>query len=101
MKTAEIEKKEEGCLALTGVLTFDTVVSLRLQLRDILSDANEFCVDLEKITYGDSAGLALLTDLYRFTSSLGKTISYINVPVQMRAIADVTGISALLPLTNK
>ncbi len=55
-------------------------------------------IDLAEVSHSDSAGLALLIHWIRFAKQTNKKIVFHNIPAQMMAIADVSGLNELLPI---
>jgi len=55
-------------------------------------------IDLQAVERSDSAGLALLIEWLRVARHLNKTITFRNIPPQMHAIAQVSGLEEILPL---
>ena len=85
-------------LRLDGELGFGSVRDLWQQAADLLPRDGLVSVDLAGVTRADSAGVALLIHLTREQQRLGGRIEFVNIPVQMQAIAGVSGVDAILPL---
>ncbi len=56
-------------------------------------------IDLKGVTRADSAGLALLVEWLRAAERAGKSISFVNVPVQLSSIARISGLDEILSLS--
>jgi len=91
----DIKKISDEKLLVTGELNFNTVPDL-CQLISTIAIAEHCTIDLSKVEYSDSAGLALLVNWLRQAKSQQKNIEFINPPHQMQAIAKICGISKIL-----
>jgi phospholipid transport system transporter-binding protein len=80
---------------LSGELSFTTVGGLLTELTSKITDSKELIIDLGKVTYTDSAGLALLIELLRSNTS----ITFCNIPTRILNLSAVAGVKDLL--TNK
>jgi phospholipid transport system transporter-binding protein len=98
MSRASRIESSDGGFALSGELVFDTVPDLLESARLFESDARIVALDLEGVSRADSAGIALLIEWLRAARARGKSVSFINVPPQMVAIARVSGVDGLLNL---
>lgn len=95
---ATIEAIGGGRYRVHGALTFATV---RQTLRggEQHFDANDRLeVDLSGVSSADSAGLALLVEWYRQAARAKKSIRFVNVPAQLRALAKISDVDRLLAL---
>lgn len=81
---------------LSGKLNFETVPKMGDACKQLFASPGAVTVDLEKIFYSDSSGLALLAEWTRQARKHNTTLRYINIPLQMLAIADVTGLKDVL-----
>ena len=101
MSRAEFSFTKSGHAKLKGVLDFNSVPDVHqtgcLAIEQSQADI-PIEIDLVQISFSDSAGLALLADWMRFAKKQQKTILYVNIPQQMRDIAQVSGILDLLPI---
>jgi phospholipid transport system transporter-binding protein len=97
-----IEAMRQGRFRLVGDLTFNTVPEA-CEEGLVLFDAagKELCIDLRDISHTDSAGIALLIDWMRQAKKKKKTLRFLNVPAQMLAIAGVSGLDRILPLSRE
>ena len=100
MNEAIIQRVADGRLLLSGELDFTTVTRLNGEALKLLEGADSICVDLHGIVRSDSAGLALLVEWMRAARRLGKPIQFLNIPQQMLAIARVSGLDEVLPLSR-
>ncbi|MFP5504930.1 MAG: lipid asymmetry maintenance protein MlaB [Gammaproteobacteria bacterium] len=100
MTQAAIRRAGDGRLAVEGELSFATVTRLVGEARRLFEQAEEIRIDLQAITRADSAGLALLVECMRYAQRLGKPIQFLNIPTQMLAIARVSSLDQVLPLSR-
>ena len=100
MNEAVIQRASDGRLLLSGELDFTTVTRVNGEALTLLEDADSIRVDLQGIVRSDSAGLALLVEWMRAARRLGKPIQFLNIPQQMLAIARVSGLDEVLPLSR-
>ncbi|MBL1321836.1 MAG: STAS domain-containing protein [Methylophaga sp.] len=80
-----------------GELTFATVNTLLEQAPTLFDNHHKLNIDLAAVTRSDSAGLALLIDWMRLAKTNSKEIMFYNIPVQITAIANASGVDELLP----
>ncbi len=100
MNHAALRTGPGGRLILEGELSFTTVVRLLSDFRRLLDQYTEIKVDLQGVERADSAGLALLVEWMRNAKALGKSIQFLNIPQQMLAIARVSSLDQVLPLSR-
>lgn len=81
-----------------GELTFATVNALLEQAPDLFESHDKLNIDLTNVTRSDSAGLALLIDWVRLAKNTNKEIMFYNIPAQMLAISNASGVDELLPV---
>lgn len=87
-------------LRLEGELGFGSVRSLWRQATELLPREGLVTIDLDGVSRADSAGVALLIHWTREQRRLGGGIGFVNIPDQMHAIARVSGVDLILPLTD-
>jgi len=85
-------------IQLGGELSFSTVSQILEQSEKSFEPINALDIDLAQVSRSDSAGLALLVHWIRQANSSNKKIVFHNIPKQMLAIADVSGLNELLPI---
>jgi phospholipid transport system transporter-binding protein len=85
-------------ILVSGELSFDTAVSGIAMTEQLFAETAILDVDLSDVTHSDSAGLALLIEWMRQAQQLNKPIRYFNMPAQMLAMAEASGLEELLPL---
>ena len=89
---------EASCFRIEGDLTLATVTDVMEQAAPLFANAAEITVDLAKVKHSDSAGLAILIEWMRVAAAASKPIVFLQLPRQMMAIAETTGLTAILPL---
>jgi len=87
-----------GVINVSGELTFSTVNGLLTVAPEHFAQLNELEIDLANVTRSDSAGLALLVDWLRYAKNANKSLVFHNIPTQMLAIANASGLDKLLPV---
>lgn len=100
MNEAVIQRAPDGRLLVSGELDFTTVTRLNGEALKLLEESDTIRVDLHGIVRSDSAGLALLVEWMRAARRLDKPIQFLNIPQQMLAIARVSGLDEVLPLSR-
>jgi phospholipid transport system transporter-binding protein len=88
---------EADNLVLEGGLTMATV-SRHLNAGRARLARGPMCVDLSRVTEADSAALALLFDWMRAARQSGHSLSVRGLPAGIRSLADLYGVSELLPV---
>lgn len=99
MNTAQLQLTQDNTLALSGVLNVATVTRLWEQGKLLLMRASTpSCIDLKDVSECDSAGVALLIAWVRYLRMQNKTLQFVHLPEQMRAIVHVSGLDTILPI---
>jgi phospholipid transport system transporter-binding protein len=88
---------KDNLFHVAGELTFATVNELLEQAPALFESHPKLNIDFTKVTRSDSAGLALLIDWMRLAKTNSKEIMFYNIPAQMLAIANASGVDELLP----
>lgn len=89
-----------GLFLLQGDVGFDNVRRLWEQGRAQLNGDKELEIDLSAVKRTDSAGVALLVAWTREARKGGAVVHFANIPEQIRAIAVVCGVEAVLPIAQ-
>ena len=97
---ATIQEHEHGVYAVHGELNMQTVPAVSKQLVQLMPDikGNCFTLDFSAISRSDSAGVALLVEVMQLAKTANLNLSFANLPQQMKDIAEVSGLLAVLPL---
>jgi phospholipid transport system transporter-binding protein len=99
--TFSIGKAEDGHLHVSGELSMASVPSFveKAYFQDRGQAVADVHVDLHGVQRADSAGVALLLEWARLARAQNTQIHFHNVPAQMLAIAELSGVDALLGLS--
>lgn len=84
---------ENGRLVISGDLNFLTVPKVWELSLPLISKAQELNFDLEKITFSNSAALALLIEWIKYAKENQKKIQFHHIPPQLTSIINATGVS--------
>jgi phospholipid transport system transporter-binding protein len=93
-----IARVADGSYQVTGHLVFDTVRDLLRSSADVLQTESQQSIDLSGVASADSAGLALLIEWYCAAENAKRTVRFIGVPNQLRALAKLSNLETVLPL---
>lgn len=85
-------------IVITGPLVQDTVMGGLAQCRPFLVSQQTRIFDFTHVTQCDSASLAFALALLRAAKSQGCAIHFSHLPDQMRDLAQVSGVTAFLPI---
>lgn len=98
MTEAAITLQGQGELHLAGVLDYRSGAALRKQGQALIKgcEAAGLVVDCSAVQKSSSVGLSLLLCLMRDAASAGKGLKVQGMPLDMRQIAEVSGLTALL-----
>ncbi|HET8807033.1 MAG TPA: STAS domain-containing protein [Methylophaga sp.] len=89
------------CLRVSGDLTIDAVPDYLEQSKALFNELTDLHIDLSAVTHSDSAGLALLIRWMREARASNKIIVFEQMPAQMLAMAEASGLDTILPLQTK
>ncbi len=90
-------RREDGSIAVSGLLTFQTVPDFLEQSERWLAEGKApLTVDLSAVERTDSAGLALLLEWRRLARAAGRELTYLNLPDQIRHLVRVNGLGQAL-----
>ena len=95
-----LEQLGDGGFRLKGELDFTTVPAVWRASLQVFAPEQDIRIDLKNIKRSDSAGLALLIEWQREAKKAGKSLSYLNMPAQMLAIARASSLDQILPLSR-
>ncbi|NOT83432.1 MAG: STAS domain-containing protein [Methylococcaceae bacterium] len=94
-----ISEVNSGLFAVKGDLTFTTINQHTLKAIDCsLSDVS-IRIDLQEVATTDSAGLALMIEWLKISKKHSGKLSFINIPLQLQALAKISGFDQNLSLT--
>ncbi|MGH8279733.1 MAG: STAS domain-containing protein [Gammaproteobacteria bacterium] len=95
-----IEDIGGGRFRVNGPLTFDTVAETAAASQKLFADYQALELDLSGVTTSDSAGLALLIEWVSRAQHGRCKLSYAGIPAQLLAIARISDVDKLLPLSS-
>jgi phospholipid transport system transporter-binding protein len=91
----------DDTLQVSGELNAATVPGLLGEAEVLFKQSGEqINIDLAEVTRADSSGLALLIEWMRNARIQNRQLRFLRLPEQMREMARVSGIEALLPLSE-
>ena len=85
----------ERC-SVQGALTMTNVTAVLEESKRVFQGPR-IVVDLKGVTEVDSAALSLLLEWRRNAAAAKRAIEYTNFPANLRTLADLYGVSELLP----
>lgn len=91
---------EGGRCALQGPVTVDNVAALLAQGNGLFG-APAVTVDLGAVTEVDSSALSLLLEWRREAGRNGRTIRYLNLPGNLKSLADLYGVTELIAMSDE
>ena len=100
--TALLEITGSNCLQLNGSVSFDNAAQVRHTGKTILlqvitqSDQPHLSISLKHVTVVDSSVLSVLISWLRDARSRGTSLSFIDIPPQLEALASVSGVDSIL-----
>ncbi len=97
---ASIESPGGGEIKVKGDLIFSSVTALLTESVAYFKPQGELLIDLAAVTHSDSAGVALLLEWMQMAKLRDLKLSFSNIPAQMWAIIDVSGLAQRLPLLD-
>jgi len=97
MSTVRFEKDGETVYRIIGEMNMSTVPQLLHGMSQVFSVNGETrVIDLAEVSRSDSAGLALLLEWQRLAQEQDIQLSFRNVPEQMQAIIQISGLEELI-----
>lgn len=90
-------RHDDNVLSISGVLNFDSVLSLDEEVRAWITNqpATALAINLAAVSYANSAAIALALGWLRLAREQKKTLSWQQVPQDMLAMARVGGVETL------
>jgi phospholipid transport system transporter-binding protein len=86
-------------LALTGALSFETLPEVLAQSAEYAARTDlpdRLTIDFSAISGVDSSAVALLLEWRRQALARGKSLSYVNLPPNLLALAQLYGVDELI-----
>lgn len=93
----QLVEQDQGRWSLNGRLTFQTVPALLPACKDFIKGGT-IKLDLGQVELADSAGLALLVEWTVYAKQQGVNFCLTSLPVQILAMARVSGVDEILPI---
>ncbi len=89
-------------LSLEGELNMQTVPEAAQQLSAHIqaTTQHEVLLDFAAVRRSDSAGVALLVDVLQQARKAGVKVRFSHLPKQMQAIATISGLQDILPVSS-
>ena len=93
-----IEKKSANEFLIKGAIDFDNVSIVFKQACDFISkQTTEIIFNFSELQQSNSAGLALLTALLRYTKQHQGAIQFTHLPAKLWAAAKISDLDKILP----
>ncbi len=92
MPAFNLIKQSDGTYFVEGNMTFSTLNKKTIKSFDFLNTTKEICIDLEKVTAADSAGLALMIEWIKHSKLLNTKLTFKNVPQQLLTLAKLSNL---------
>lgn len=96
MSSFELNALGDGRFELIGEMSFDTADKILDSSEALFGDYASLEVDLSRVEKADSAGLALLLEWKAQANRKAGTITFVDVPESVLAIAETTEVSGLI-----
>lgn len=92
---------ERLVVGIKGDLDLKTAEPLREALDRLIARLapKELILDLAEVEFVDSSGLGVILGRYKRLSATGRTLSLTGVRPSIRAVLDLAGISAIIPVS--
>ena len=87
---------EGNCCRISGAVTVDSVGGLLRELQPQLAGAVD-TLDFSGVDSADSAALALIFSAMRQARQVGRTLACTGLPASFTTLAELYGVSSLLP----
>ena len=97
-----IEIREQGCVNLTGALTFESTPGLYRETEKLFSGPSQVSsVDLSGVTTVDSAGLALLLEWQSARRPASDSLHIVNSPSSLMSLARLCDAIDLINMSGR
>ena len=87
-------------LILSGEVDLDNSSKAREMMLSIVEKNQDINIDLSKVEYIDSSGVAVLVEAMQLTQRTGKKFSVVNVSSQVMAVLELAHLDKILPISN-
>ena len=92
-------QREGDCLRVSGRLTMDSIGALFAEAMQPIEGKN-WTIDLAQVEAADSAAVSMLLSWLRNAQRHEATLTFVNVPENLRSLADLYGVADALPLAT-
>lgn len=89
---------DAGKICVSGELSFATVPELNRRGCAFIKQNPSSVFDLDKVTFSDNAGVALLVSWSRCAKAKARKISFVNLPKQLLDLVGAGGLEEVLPI---
>ena len=96
MSGFRIDAAGVGRFTAHGRLTFDTAAAALPYGLALMDGATDIEIDLENVSAGDSAGLAVLIEWLAAARARNARLRYTTIPAQIMAVARISDLDELL-----
>lgn len=86
-----------GALALSGRISVNNATEVLQRGADYLKSENAGVIDFSAVEQVDSSVIAIMLEWRRLAASSNRPLDFRNLRCNIRALAEVYGVSALLP----
>lgn len=100
MSAFSLIKQSDDCYFVEGELTFFTLNKKTIKSFDFLNATKKICIDLEKVTVADSAGLALMIEWIKHSKLYNTKLTFKNIPQQLLTLAKLSDLDLQEFLTD-
>jgi phospholipid transport system transporter-binding protein len=91
-----IKPEDDGRYVVVGAMTLPLARRL-LDEGHRVFDRNDAVIDLHRVEEVDSTGLAVMLEWMRSAQRHNHKLRFVNIPDNLKSLADVYGVSELLP----
>jgi len=93
MPAFSLNKQNDESYFVEGDLTFFTLNKKTIKKSfTFLNTTKKICIDLEKVTAADSAGLALMIEWLKHSKLLNTKLTFKNIPQQLLTLAKLSNL---------
>jgi anti-sigma B factor antagonist len=99
----EIKVSKQGAVivaALSGEIDSSTAPDAQAQLLPLIDGGNKLVLDMQDLTFLSSAGLRIILQLYRQSTSNGGKVALANMQETIRDTMQITGFLAFFQVTE-
>ena len=96
--SSQLQQVAAGQFLISGDLDFRTVPDVLKASQSLFANNNSLTIDLSGVESSNSAGLALLLEWMRYADLNAHSITFLNLPDQMKEIAQLCGVDEKLPV---